>query len=222
MTGLAFSVFGLASVLVRIAAPGTDATATSVELYVVRHYHSAQVSIVLSAVALLLFALFSGHLSARIRRADASTGDSWAPCFLIGAAGLVVLDLAAVAAQGAYQELSHLGAYPTEIADVYHVDNGLAAASGILLAVMLVSVGMSGLLNGTVPVPLSWLALVTALIALVGAGGMGTSRSTFGTLGVISQILWMLWSLGVSLWLLLGTDAGAVAMSTDTTAGGGA
>ena len=206
MTGVAFFAVGVVATVIRMLAPGTDATGSQVELYVIRNYHSEQAFIVLNALALALFVIFAGHLSARVRRADASVGDSWAPSFQLGAAGVVVLGLAATAAQGGYQELAHSGAVPAEVLDIYHVANGLASGSGLLLATMLVSVGLSGLLNGTIPVPLSWLALASALVGLVGAGGIGTARSTFGTLGVVSQFLWLLWTLGVSVWLLLGED----------------
>jgi len=206
VAGIAFFALATVATVLRLLAPGNDASGSQVELYVLRHYHAQQASIVLGAAALFAFVIFAGHLSARIRRADAVVGDSWAPSYLIGATGVVILGLAAAAAQGGYQELAHQTALPIEVLDVYHLYTGLASASTLALAAMLVSIGLSGLLNGTIPVPLSWLALVTAVVGIVAGGGIGTSRTTFGILVVIADFLWLAWTLGVSVWLLAAED----------------
>ncbi|MHB1445326.1 MAG: hypothetical protein ACYCZV_06690 [Acidimicrobiales bacterium] len=206
VAGIAFFALGAVATVLRLLAPGNNASGSQVELYVIQHYHVQQVSLVVGAAALFAFVIFAGHLSARIRRADAAVGDSWAPSYLIGATGVVILGLAAAAAQGGYQELAHQAALPIEVLDVYHVFTGLASASVLALAAMLVSIGLSGLLNGTIPVPLSWLALVTAVVGIVAAGGIGTSRTTFGILVVIADFLWLAWTLGVSVWLLAAED----------------
>ena len=206
VAGIAFFALGAVATVLRMLAPGSDASGSQVELYVIQHYHAQQAAIVLEAGALFAFVIFAGNLFARIRRADAAAGDSWAPSYLIGATGVVVLGLAAAAARGGYQELAHETALPPEVLDVYHVASGLASASALALAAMLVSIGLSGLLNGTIPVPLSWLALVTAVVGVVAGGGIATSRTTFGILGVIADFLWLAWTLGVSVWLLVSED----------------
>ena len=206
VAGIAFFALGAVATVLRLLGPGNDASGTQVESYVIEHYHAQQASIVLGAAALFAFVIFAGHLSARIRRADAAVGDSWTPSYLIGAAGVVILGLAAAAGQGAYQELAHETALPIEVLDVYHVATGLASASALALAAMLVSIGLSGLLNGTIPVPLSWLALVTSVVAIVAGGGIGTSRTTFGILVIVADVLWLAWTLGVSVWLLAAED----------------
>lgn len=201
-TGVGFVASLVLSLLIGGIAPGTDSTGTTVELYAINHYHAEQASLMLGALAAFFFLLFAGHLYGRLRRADAATGDSWAPTFLLGAVGTAVLQLAAEALQAAYQELSHSGAVPAQVLELFRVDNGLIAASGITLAVALVSAGVSGLLNGSVPVPLSWLALVTSLVALVGVGGLGTARTSFGSLDDAASALLLVWVLAVSGWLL--------------------
>ena len=206
VAGIAFFALGAVATVLRLLAPGNDAPGSQTELYVLHHYHAQQASIVLEAAALFAFVIFAGHLSARIRRADAAVGDSWTPSYLMGASGVVILGLAATAAQGAYQELSHETSLPNEVLDLYHLYTGLASASALALAVMLVSIGLSGLLNGTIPVPLSWLGLVTAVVGIVAAGGIGTSRTTFGILVVTADFLWLAWTLGVSVWLLVSED----------------
>ncbi|HET6794378.1 MAG TPA: hypothetical protein VFH45_08060 [Acidimicrobiales bacterium] len=203
IVGVALFAVGVVATVIHLLAPGTDAGPSVVELYVLGHYHTQQAGVVLQAAELVLFVIFAGHLSARVRRADAAAGDSWTPPFLIGAAGVAALSMAAVGAQGAYQELSHSQALPAEVSDIYHLANGLAAGSGLLLAVMLLAVGVSALLNGTVPVPLAWVALATAGVGVVAAGGIGTARTTFGILSSVQSLMFLGWALGVSTWLLL-------------------
>ncbi|MHB1855791.1 MAG: hypothetical protein ACYCS2_12125 [Acidimicrobiales bacterium] len=206
VAGIAFFALGAVATVLRLLGPGNDASGPQVESYVIEHYHAQQASIVLEAAALFAFVIFAGHLFARVRRADAAVGDSWSPSYLMGAAGVVILGLAAAAGQGAYQELAHETALPIEVLDLYHLATGLASASALALAAMLISIGLSGLLNGTIPVPLSWLALATSVVGIVAAGGLGTSRTTFGILVSIDDFLWLAWTLGVSVWLLVGED----------------
>ena len=208
-TGAAFVVSLALSLLVGGVGPGTDATGAAVELYAINHYHAEQASLMLGALAAFFFLIFAGHLYGRLRRADGVTGESWAPTFLLGAVGTAALELAAEAVQAAYQELSHSGALPAQVLELFRIDNGLLAASGITLAVALVSAGISGLLNGSIPVPLAWLALVASLVALVSVGGLGTARTTFGAVSDASAALLLAWVLGVSGWLLLAGDRSA-------------
>ena len=206
VVGVALFAVGVVATVIHMLAPGTDAASPTVEVYVLAHYHVQQLGVVLQALMLVLFVIFVGHLSARVRRADAAAGDSWTPPFLIGAAGTASLGLAAAGAQGAYQELAHTEALPPEISDVFHIANGLAAGTGLMLAMMLLAVGVSALLNGTVPVPLAWVALATAVVGAAAAGGIGTSRTTFGLLRSIELLMFLGWALGVSGWLLLGDE----------------
>jgi hypothetical protein len=210
VAGIAFVVTLVVTVILTGASPGTDSTGDRVELYAINHYHSLQGALVFGALAALSFMVFAGQLSARLRKADAAAGDSWAPTFLLGAAGTVMLQLAALAVQGGYQELSHSGALPGTVLELFRAANGLLAASGAPLAVMLVSISVSGLLNGTVPVPLAWLGALTATVALVSVGGVGTARTSFGVLYDASTLLLLVWVLAVSLWLLLRRDEPAV------------
>ena len=202
IVGLALFAVGVVATVIHLLAPGTDAGPSVVELYVLGHYHTQQAGVVLQAAALVLFVIFVGHLSARVRRADAAAGDSWTPPFLIGAGGVAGLGTATVAATGAFEELSHSQALPLEVSDLYHLANGLAAGSGLLLSVMLLAVGISALLNGTVPIPLAWLALATAGVGVVAAGGIGTARTTFGILNSVQSLMFLGWVLGLSAWLL--------------------
>ena len=203
IAGVALFAVGVVAAVIHLLAPGTDAGPSVVELYVLDHYHTQQAGVVLQAAALVLFVIFAGHLSARVRRADATAGDSWTPPFLIGAGGVATLGMATIAAQGAYQELSHSQALPPEVSDIYHLANGLASGSGLLLSLMLLAVGVSALLNGTVPVPLAWVALATSGVGVVAAGGIGTARTTFGILNSVQSLMFLGWVLGVSAWLLL-------------------
>lgn len=204
--GVAFAVAAALSLATAGAAPGTDATGAAVELYAIDHYHAQQASLMLDTLGSFLFLIFAGNLAARLRRADAITGESWGPIFLIGSVGGVVLRLSADALQGAYQELSHSGAVPAQILELFHVRNGLVAASGAALAAGLAAVGVSGILNGSIPVPLAWVALVAGGVYLVGVGGLGTARTTFGLVALVASVLLLVWVLAVSLWLLSGPD----------------
>ena len=206
--GLVFVLALAASLATAHGTPGTDSSGSVVELYVVRHYHSLQVSVALAAVAVLFLGLFAGGVATHLRRADEATGDAWAPTVVVGAAGTAVLLIAALAAQGAYQEMSHIGALPELVQELFRLSNGLLAASGVFIALFLAGAGTSGVLNGSLPAPLSWLGLFTALVGLVSAGGLGTTRNVFGTLGLIALILFEVWSLGVSLWLLSKPEPG--------------
>ena len=206
--GLVFVVALAASLATAAGAPGTDTPASAVELYVQHHYHSLQVSVALAAVAVLFLCLFAGGVATHLRRADEATGDPWAPAFIVGAAGTAALLTASVAAQGAYQELSHVGAVPDQVHELFLLSNGMLAAAGLFVAVALAAAGTSGVLNGSIPAPLSWLGLLTALVGLVGAGGLGTTRNVFGTLDLITLILLEVWSLGVSVWLVTGPEPG--------------
>ena len=206
--GLVFVLALAASLATAEGAPGPDTSGYAVELYVVHHYHSLQVSVALAAVAVLFLALFAGGVASHLRRADDATGDPWAPVFVVGAAGAAVLLIAAVAAQGAYQEMSHSGSIPEQVQALFRLSNGLLAASGLFIAVLLAAAGTSGVLNGAIPAPLSWLGLFTALVGLVSAGGLGTTRNAFGTLGLVTLILFEAWSLGISVWLLTGPELG--------------
>ena len=201
--GLVFVVALAASLAASHGAPGTDSDGFVVELFVRAHYHALQVSVALAAVAVVFLGLFAGGVATHLHRADEATGDPWAPAFVVGAAGTAGLLIAAVAAQGAYQEMSHSGSIPEQVQALFRLSNGLLAASGLFIAVVLVTAGTSGVLNGSIPVPLSWLGLFTALVAMVSAGGLGTTRNAFGTLELITLILFELWSLGVSLWLIM-------------------
>ncbi|HEX5267152.1 MAG TPA: hypothetical protein VFW24_10295, partial [Acidimicrobiales bacterium] len=80
--------------------------------------------------------------------------------------------------------------------------------AGLFIAVLLAAAGTSGVLNGSIPAPLSWLGLLTALVGLVSAGGLGTSRNAFGTLSLVTLILFEVWSLGLSLWFVMGPELG--------------
>lgn len=206
--GLVFVLAMAASLATAEGAPGTDTPGFAVELYVIRHYHLLQVSVALAAVAGLFLALFAGGVATHLRRADEATGDPWAPAFGVGAAGTAVLLIAAVAAQGVYQEMAHTGAVPEQVVELFHLSNGLLAGSGLFIAVLLAAAGTSGVLNGSIPAPLSWLGLFTALVGLVSAGGMGTTRNAFGTLELVTLILFEVWSLGLSLWLVMGPEPG--------------
>ena len=206
--GLVFVLALAASLATAEGAPGSDSTGFAVELYVVHHYHSLQVSVALAAVAVLFLALFAGGVATHLRRADEATGDPWAPVFVVGAAGTAVLLIAAVATQGAYQEMSHSGSIPEQVQALFRVSNGLLAASGLFIAVLLAAAGTSGVLNGSIPVALSWLGLFTALVGLVSAGGLGTSRNAFGTLELVALILFEVWSLGLSMWFVMGPELG--------------
>ena len=206
--GLVFVLALAASLATAGGAPGTDSTGFAVELYVVHHYHSLQVSVALAAMAVLFLALFAGGVATHLRRADEATGDPWAPVFVVGAAGTAVLLIAAVAIQGAYQEMSHSGSIPEQVQALFRVSNGLLAASGLFIAVLLAAAGTSGVLNGSIPVPLSWLGLFTALVGLVGAGGLGTTRNAFGTLELVTLILFEVWSLAMSLWFVMAPEPG--------------
>ena len=206
--GLVFVLALAGSLAAAEGAPGTDSTGFAVELYVVHHYHSLQASVALAAVAVVFLALFSGGVATHLRRADEATGDPWAPVFVVGAAGTAVLLIAAVTIQGAYQEMSHSGSVPEQVQGLFRVGNGLLAASGLFIAVLLAAAGTSGLLNGSIPVPLSWLGLFTALVGLVSAGGLGTTRNAFGTLELVTLILFEVWSLGMSLWFVMAPEPG--------------
>lgn len=204
--GLVFVLALAGSLAAAAGAPGNDTGGFAVELYVVHHYHALQASVALAAVAVLFFSLFAGGLATQLRRADDAIGDAWAPGFVVGTAGTAVLLLGAVAVQGAYQEMSHSGSIPEQVQALFRVSNGLLAAAGLFLAVLLVTAGTSGLLNGTIPAPLAWFGMFSALVAVVSAGGLGSSRTTFGTLELVTLILFELWSLAVSLWLVIGPD----------------
>jgi hypothetical protein len=203
IAGLALFIVGVVGTVIHLLGPGTDATGSTVDVYVLAHYHVQQLGVVLDAATMVMFVIFSGHLSARVRRADAAAGDSWGPVFLIAAAGTAGLGLAAAAARAGYQELAHAQAIPAQILDVYHVATGLSSAAGLMLAVMLFSIGASSLLNGTVPVPLAWAALATSVVGVVAGGGVATARTTFGILDGVESLMFLGWTLGVSGWLLL-------------------
>ena len=213
MTGAFGVVFVLAlaaSMAAAAGAPGTDSVGVTVELFVIRHYHALQASLALQVVAVVFLCLFTGGLAGYLKRADEAIGDSWAPGFTVGAAGLAVLLAASAAAQGAYQEMSHSGAVPEQVQELFRVSNDLAAVAGLFLAVLLATLGTSGILNGTVPVPLAWFGLLDGLVGLVGAGGIGTTRNALGTLEFVALVLFLVWSLGLSIWLLAVPDpAGA-------------
>lgn len=216
LTGAMGSAAGVVlaiALVARVGTPGSDATGTDVELFVIHHYHRLQAASAISVLALFLLALFAGALAGRLRRVDDATGDVWAPCFGVGAAGALALSGASVAAQGTYQELSHSGAVPQEILELYHLSNGLAAGSGAFLAAALASVALSGVLNGTIPVPLSWLGALGAAVALVSAGGVATSRTTFGILAIAALVILVIWTLAVGLWLLVGGEVPDQAVS---------
>jgi hypothetical protein len=102
--------------------------------------------------------------------------------------------------------MSHSGSVPEQVQALFRLSNGLLAAAGLFIAVLAAAAGTSGLLNGSIPVPLAWLGLVTGVVGLVSGGGIGTSRDAFGALELVTLILFEVWSLGVSLWLVL-TDA---------------
>ena len=152
---------------------------------------------------LFLFALFAGGVTTHLLRVDDATGDSWAPGFAIGAAGFVSLWLSALAVQGAYQGLGHEGQLPPLIFELFRVAQALGSAAGVLLGVLLVAVGVSGMLNGTIPVPLAALGLLDAVVAVVSGGGVATARGTFGTLQVVSLILFAVFVALVSVWMIV-------------------
>ncbi|HEX5266728.1 MAG TPA: hypothetical protein VFW24_08130, partial [Acidimicrobiales bacterium] len=122
--GLVFVLALAASLATAHGSPGSDSGGFAVEIYVLHHYHSLQVSVALAAVAVVFLGLFAGGVATQLRRADEATGDPWAPAFTVGAAGTAVLLVAAAAAQGAYQEMSHSGAIPEQVQEVFRLSNG--------------------------------------------------------------------------------------------------
>jgi hypothetical protein len=201
--GLAFAVCVAAAVGAAWGRPGTDATGPDVEVFILGHYHGLQASLALGGLAVFVFALFAGGLTTHLLRVDDATGDQWAPSFAIGAAGFLSLWAAALALQGGYQGLAHNGQLPPLILELFRVANTMASGAGVFLAVLLVAAGVSGLLNGSVPVPLAALGLLDAVVALASAGGLATARSTFGTLQVVALIVLAVWAALVSIWLIV-------------------
>ncbi|HEV2369430.1 MAG TPA: hypothetical protein VGR90_06115 [Acidimicrobiales bacterium] len=201
--GIGFAVFLAAALGAAWGRPGTDSTDTQVEVFIIGHYHGLQASLGLGALAVLLFALFASGLTTHLLRADDATGDSWAPGFAIGAAGFLTLWTAALAVQGAYQGLAHNGQLPPLILELFRVANTLASGGGLFLGALLTAAGVSGLLNGTIPVPLAALGLVDAVVALASVGGLATARSTFGTLQIVALVVLAVWALLVSVWLIV-------------------
>jgi hypothetical protein len=204
--GVAFSVVMVASLATGVGLPGSDATGATVELYAIDHYHRLQLSLALAVVAWFLWALFAGALASWLRRVDDATGDVWAPAFVIGSAGAAVLALAAVGVQGAYQGLSHSGALPAQVLELFRVSHSLAAVGGALLAAALVAIGISGVLNAGVPAGLGGLAFVVAVLAAVGAGGAATARTSLGTITIVATIALVVWAAAVSVWLLMRSE----------------
>ena len=204
--GLAFAVVMAASLITGAGVPGSDATGSAVELYAIDHYHRLQLALALAVVAWFLFALFAGALASWLHRVDDATGDVWAPGFVIGSAGAAVLALAAVAVQGAYQGLSHAGALPAQILELFRISHSLAAVAGALLAAALVAIGISGVLNASVPSGLGGLAFVVAALAAVGAGGSATARTSLGTVTTVATIALVVWAAGVSVWMLVRSE----------------
>ena len=201
--GLAFSAAVVAAVVAAWGRPGSDATGTQLDLFIISHYHSLQASLVFGALAAFLFALFAGGVTTHLLRVDDATGDSWAPGFAVGSAGFVTLWLAALAVQGAYQGLAHQGELPPLIFELFRVAQALASAGGVLLGVLLVAIGVSGMLNGTIPVPLAGLGLLDAVVGVLSGGGLATARSTFGTLQVVALVVLAAFVALVSVWLLI-------------------
>ena len=201
--GLAFSLALAAAIAAAWGRPGSDATGTQVDLFIIGHYHSLQASLALGALAGFLFALFAGGVTTHLLRVDDATGDSWAPGFAVGAAGFVALWMASLSVQGAYQGLGHEGQLPPLIFELFRVAGALASAGGVMLGVLLVALGVSGMLNGTIPVPLAALGLLDAVVAVISGGGVATARSTFGTLQVVALIVLAVFVALVSLWLWL-------------------
>lgn len=207
--GLAFFVVLAAAIAMAWGRPGSEGTGTQVELFVLGHYHHLQASLALGGLAAFLFALFSGGIATHLLRVDDATGDSWAPGFVVGAAGFVILQVAGLALQGAYQSLAHQGELPPLILDLFRVQNALGSASGVFLGVMLVALGVSGVLNGTIPVPLAALGLLDAAVAGLGAAGLATIRATFGTLQIVALVGLGLFVALVSVWLVMSPDSQA-------------
>lgn len=205
--GVAFGVVLVASVATGAGVPGSDATGSAVELFAIDNYHRLQVSLVLAVLAWFLFALFAGVLASRIRRVDDATGEVWGPGFAVGAAGAAALALAAVAVQGTYQGLSHAGAAPPQILELFRISHALDAVSGAVLAAALVAVGISAVLNGTIPAALGGLALVVAVLAGVGAGGAATARTSLGTVSMITALALAVWAGAVGVWMLAWPEA---------------
>jgi len=201
--GLAFVVVMAGAVVSAWGRPGSDSNGTQVDLFVIGHYHALQVSLGLGALAVFLFALFAGGIATHLLRVDDATGDSWAPGFTIGAAGFLTLWMASLAVQGAYQGLAHEGQLPPLIFELFRVASSLGAAANVLLGVLLVALGVSGILNGTIPVPLAALGMLDAAAALLSGGGVATARTTFGLLQVAALIVLAVFVALVSIWLIV-------------------